>query len=486
MNPLMSLLTTVVLSCLGLGEEPNYEGKTLSQWTAQTQHESSQLRQQAAHALAVIVMQSQDAAAAAALMQLLQDKDAGVRDYAFRELYHCVRTLNRPWPAAKNAIPALEKLAAQASTRWAAIDALGCMGPEAVPALIRLAAQPGVSDRRSIVLALTKIGREGAKESVPFLLTLLDDQDAALRQSAIHALGGMGAEGKSAVPTLLKLLRDKSPSIHSAAGSTLSVIARAVPEDVVPALTALARDPDVEVRRSVVLALSRTEAQEAIPVFRQALEDADQGVRVFAVWGLAGAARQGDKDVIAALTGLLRDQDSQVRFWAAKTLGATNPEAVWEAVQNEAPAIRAVAARALGSLGRKEALPALRRLLQDEAPEVRVAAVDGMGFSFSPDALPELKQLLQEPNVSLRVAAVAALGGMRSAEARALVMEALRNPDPPVRTAAVAALAKHFPRDGKAHSETLQVLRRVAEEDTDEQVRSAAAQAYKRAPVDGK
>ena len=86
MNPLMSLLMTVILSCLGAGEESNFEGKTLSQWTAQAQHESSQLRQQAAEGLAVIVMQSQDGVAAAALTQLLQDKDSGVRDCAFLAL----------------------------------------------------------------------------------------------------------------------------------------------------------------------------------------------------------------------------------------------------------------------------------------------------------------------------------------------------------------------------------------------------------------
>jgi HEAT repeat protein len=203
----------------------------------------------------------------------------------------------------------------------------------------------------------------------------------------------MGAEGQVAIPALLKLLRDTNPQLRSAAGHALAIIGRAAPRNVLAALTPLARDQDVAVRREVVNTLVRAEAQEAIPVFLHAVEDADQGVRVFAIWGLAWAARQGNKDVIPVLTGLLRDQDSQVRFWAAKTLGATSPEAVWEAVQNQAPAIRADAARALGSLGRKEALPTLRRLLQDEAPEVRAAAVEGMGHFFSPDALPELKQL---------------------------------------------------------------------------------------------
>jgi HEAT repeat protein len=91
------------------------------------------------------------------------------------------------------------------SEQEAAADALGRMGPAAVPALIQALQNPDVSVRRKAVEVLGRVGPD-AKDAVPELVKLLDDPDEDVRKSAARTLGRIGPPAQDAVPALVRTL----------------------------------------------------------------------------------------------------------------------------------------------------------------------------------------------------------------------------------------------------------------------------------------
>ena len=87
----------------------------------------------------------------------------------------------------------------------AATDALGRIGPAAVPALVE-ALRGGDSAVRE--KALEVLGRMGsdAEPAVPDLIWLLDDPDPAVRKAAARTLGRIGPAAQAAVPALMRSL----------------------------------------------------------------------------------------------------------------------------------------------------------------------------------------------------------------------------------------------------------------------------------------
>jgi HEAT repeat protein len=133
--------------------------------------------------------------------------------------------------------------------RRAAAKALGEAGVDAkpaVPALVQALKDSDLFVRRFSAQALGEVGPDAAKESIPALTALLKDnkekaevhqaavtalakirttaveplldvvkdrnKDVALRRKAVESLGAIGAEAKSAIPTLIDALGDLEPS----------------------------------------------------------------------------------------------------------------------------------------------------------------------------------------------------------------------------------------------------------------------------------
>ncbi|MGG6239171.1 HEAT repeat domain-containing protein, partial [Nodosilinea sp. AN01ver1] len=106
------------------------------------------------------------------------------------------------------------------------------------------------------------------------------------RNAAANALGGIGADAKEAVPTLISLLESQHQEDRSAAANALGRIG-AVEEEVVPALITLLKSANVDDRYSGVEALGNIgpDAEEAVPVLIPLLADnaVDSGAGVFPV-----------------------------------------------------------------------------------------------------------------------------------------------------------------------------------------------------------
>jgi len=207
---------------------------------------------------------------------------------------------------------------------------------------------------------------------------LLQAPDPAIREQAVRQIGGgFGAEGHSAVPTLIKLLWDPSDNVRMASAEELGRIGPRA-KAAVPALVAvLAGEGSIGTQSAACEALGRIgpEAKVAVPALKRQLAHPDKLVQAHAALALRLIAEDdsGAKQVEAGLT----DRSYRVRITAA--------EALWQMKRDERVVpmlLRSVrdsnltddpdrnnemfmAVRALGRIGSaaKEAVPALVRRL---------------------------------------------------------------------------------------------------------------------------
>jgi len=95
------------------------------------------------------------------------------------------------------------------------------------------------------------------------------------------------------------------------------------PEQVLPRLLAVLRDPNPEQRRTAAQALGKIARKEAVPALVEALRDPDAGVRRNAAWALGMIGEDAVGPDRSPLASLLFDPDPGVREAAAMALGLT-------------------------------------------------------------------------------------------------------------------------------------------------------------------
>jgi HEAT repeat protein len=99
---------------------------------------------------------------------------------------------------------------AQWTEKDAAVDALGRIGPAAVPSLAQALHSADPQVRLKAVEVLARMGSD-ASEAVPDLVALLDDPDERIRKAATRTLGRIGPEAAPAVPALMRSLLQPEP-----------------------------------------------------------------------------------------------------------------------------------------------------------------------------------------------------------------------------------------------------------------------------------
>ena len=219
--------------------------------------------------------------------------------------------------------------------------------------------QDSDSDIRSIAaVTLGEIGPE-AKDAIPALIQLLQDQDAEgfARANAALALGQIGEGAKDAMSVLIQALRDQDKYVRRDAAGALEEIGT-------PRAIKAAKD-----RHRMVVTLGWIGSEDEIPALIQALQNEDKDVRVNAAWTL-GQRVESAVDAVPILIRALRDQDEWVRYHAALALGeigegASNAvPALMHALRDQDKYVRRYAVGALGKIG-KGAVPALIRTLKN-------------------------------------------------------------------------------------------------------------------------
>lgn len=311
-------------------------------------------------------------------------------------------------------------------------------GDTAVPALLSVVNDENAAVRLAAIQAL---GQQGDPRAIDALVQALrTDTDARVRQAAAEALGEI--QSPRAVPGLMAALgSEKVAAVRAKVAWALGEIddPRAV-----ESLGAAVRDPEVQVRREVVWALGELETPSAVPMLIPALRDSDTETRQRAAEALGHLE---SPDAIDALSAATKDAEAEVRKNAVAALGEIGDKralaALSAAVRDSEVEVRREAISAIGNLeDLGSAPPALLAAVRDEDREVRRAAAEALGQIEDEAAVPALISLTRDSNVDVKRAAVEALAEIGGAQAIEVMAALLKDEDPEIRKLAAQALGK--------------------------------------------
>jgi HEAT repeat protein len=287
-------------------------------------------------------------------------------------------------------------------------------------------------------------------EAVTPLRQMLDDSAWDVRRAAVQVLGRLGQDAAIALHELTGLLRDAVSGVRAAAAEALGRLADALPlggeHEVVDGLLDHVQDADDVVREAVVQALLRLPVapERLLPGYIEALHDPLPAVRILAAEAL-GRAGANDPSVEAALLAALRDPNRAVRETVIRTLEAVGTaravEVLLPLLEGE---LRSLAARALAALARRQPETEARLLaLLRERTESRAGAGQALGLLGSSAALADLCRESRTGNLLSRRRAIRALGWFVSQPAEALreLDAALRDSHWRIRKTAAESLA---------------------------------------------
>jgi HEAT repeat protein len=223
------------------------------------------------------------------------------------------------------------------------------------------------------------------------------------------------------------------------------------------------QDRDVAARAEALKALAADGDPDAVAVIVASAAGRETDMRLLASLGNPEAV-----DRVAAqlksMTGLkLREIRVLGESGAPKAAASLIP-----VLSDPMPQNRAVAAEALGTLGRQDVIPHLKALLKDEHGQVRLAA-SGALFRLgdsSGEAL--LRELAASNNMADRRAAAMLMASRPDEAWKALVRGLGTAPDPTTRLEAAKLLAEHDPEFARSIFDTLRTDENLAiREETD-------------------
>jgi HEAT repeat protein/sRNA-binding regulator protein Hfq len=291
--------------------------------------------------------------------------------------------------------------------------------------------------------------------SIQELVDSLSSPSAETRSVAARQLGGMGQWAASSIPRLVALLADtawqqealpleldsltvqKPLAPGYEAGRSLSRIGTQGLEE----LKKTARAPSSLVRQRAVFGIGCFGTAALLPQLKDALKDAEPGVRVCAAWGLQ---MDGATD---ALIGALKDRDGDVRTYAAATLASRadprSAQALIDALKDIRPLVRRSAVRALCRIRTSEAVPALMGALADASPEVRAEAAIALGIIADTAAVNALCTATRDNNPAVRRNALSALGEIRDPRAIPTLYTAIQETNDSLRPTVEHVLRLH-------------------------------------------
>ncbi|NOT01628.1 MAG: hypothetical protein HOP29_13480 [Phycisphaerales bacterium] len=239
--------------------------------------------------------------------------------------------------------------------------------------------------------ALIALGMAGDADAREWVLPFADDADAGVRLSALYALHRLGDTGRTGEFASM-MLRHDSADVRRDAAFLLGIL------DETGAAGLLARamtDRDEGIRRQALESMARLGNEEAV---QQLVFWSNSGlgpVRVRALNALARLRRpslaatfqysleSGEylevRLAAAAALGRLGRNDGFALAAAALTFNEPRPRVPGDPPAEQIMRVRQLAAVALGAIGDRHALGALRRTLESNSdPRVQLAAADAV------------------------------------------------------------------------------------------------------------
>ena len=313
------------------------------------------------------------------------------------------------------------------------------------PDLVRLASDPDLRVRRR---ALVAIGRVGLPEGYDTLSRALSDADTGVRISAVFGLGLLGDQ--RAVAPLVQALQDPEPLVRGRAAEALglldagthagaiadmarSIVATGALASIAPDDLTYPMAEEVEAARLAIYALARLKSFDQLA--RVVLDESGRPVSSW--WPVAYALRRVENaGAAAALRALLSVPGRYTRAFAARGLGIIKArEAVPELLTLAAdvvrqPGVAVEAIRALAEIRDPAAAAVLQQVLTagDAHPGIRAEAATALGATGTADVDGEfLLNYLSDDAPSVRGASVRALAALDGE--RLLVALSGRDPD---------------------------------------------------------
>ncbi|MGP0068642.1 MAG: HEAT repeat domain-containing protein [Isosphaeraceae bacterium] len=394
-------------------------------------------------------------AALAALVETLDDEDAGVRSAAAQSLGSLLYTF-REKPPTTPVAPDLFKRWKDVATRGL-VRVLSDRDPDvrtsAAIGLGMLARRPGPATRTPSPLSALRDASNDVRRKtarmiygspdmtlMPELVSALRDESAAVRAATARALKGFGPDLDAEIPALILMMETDEAHVRAACFEALE--AAWPPPSLVPTLTASLKSHRHEVRARAIQLLGRIgpEARPAIPALIPILNEPFGESYPYLPQAAAQALGEMGPvpEAIAALVELISPEKVEANLAAWRKIGP-NPSARTELIDDRRPAaeLRVIAQE---SLRIKSAIHALG----DIGPPA-VAAVPGLIAAYD-------KSL--EVHHSMAQAIPAALGRIApnsdaTPDAVAVLIRALDAKDPSTCLGAVEALA-HFGTDASA------------------------------------
>ncbi len=240
-----------------------------------------------------------------------------------------------------------------------------------------------------------------------------------------------------------------------------NLAARKGPETVT-LIAPLVSDPDLEVRKAVVQALTGSQDKQAVGALVSALRDADRGIRWRAAKALESVGWQPASDEQSVWRAI-----AQAEFVKAADFGAVAVEPLIAELEDPHSPSRRDVIESLGEIGDVRAIKPLLAAVSDPDPNIRVAAVDALKGVRDPEIVASLINALKDPIKHVRAVASAALGKAGDPAAVEPLLAVLSDEDWAVRQAAGDALARL--RDKRAVEPMIRLL-----SDPDQDVRESA------------
>jgi HEAT repeat protein len=223
-----------------------------------------------------------------------------------------------------------------------------------------------------------------------------------VRNSAVGSLGNFGEQAKDAIPKMLKILKEREPTVRSI---TAYALGRMKATAAIPLLIEALTDSNRDMRSNAARSLQYMKASAAIPALIKALDDRDLWVRWDVIRAIGSMGEQASI-AVPVLLDALQDRERFIRSIAAEALGRIGQPAIAAVTKLEQllterdESIQIASAFALcllPSKSRKIAQDTLLKGLQ-QRPLFRGTAIYLLGelHKHGAFALPSLHQLLKQ------------------------------------------------------------------------------------------
>lgn len=332
-------------------------------------------------------------------------------------------------------------------------------------------------DEEIRVLAADYLGVLGSKAAVPRLLALVgEDTGAGLRVQAIRSLGRIG--DARATKALVALVKTGKADMQLEAADALANLKD--PASIAP-LLALVEDTAFAARRQAITALRGPlrahKDDKARKLLEQLTADQDTVLAIDAVDALAAMADPASLPLLLKLAG---GNARDLRRAAMEVVGnfvghdAKAIAVLVKALGDDDDAVRAGAAWSLGKIGDASTIPNLIKATRDQGFATQVNATAALARFGGAKARDELLGLTAHRNPYVRANAAIGLGVLGGDLARKALLGMAKDSHRYARVATVRALGA--PKLSSAAG-VADVLKELAEKDTEKSVRVAAAEA---------